>query len=170
LIFNSNGSICTFSEEDTTNIARVAGKFVYPGLTICLSGDLGAGKTVFVRGLCETLKADGVRSPSFTLVNEYHGVMPVAHADLYRLDPGDEFDLDLESYLEDGFLLVIEWAEKLAVLPEEDLWSIRISREGAYDSDDFQKSRLFSLYAKGKKAVVQLGKYLETMKKESTSR
>lgn len=156
------------------HIAGFMGEFVYPGLVICLSGDLGAGKTVFVRGLCETLQVEGVRSPSFTLVNEYYGKMPIAHVDLYRLDPGDEIDLDLDSYIDDGFLLVIEWAEKLSLLPEDDLWDIKIGIEADCDSGnlsyDHPESRYFTLSAKGDKAVAQLGKYLEMIEKEITPR
>ena len=75
------------SEGATRNLGRLLGRVLRPGVTVLLRGDLGAGKTVLVRGVGDELGAKGVRSPSFTLVNEYRtpGLLLV-HADLYRLD------------------------------------------------------------------------------------
>ena len=77
--------IASTSERDTYELGKRASEYVYPGLIILLSGDLGTGRTVFVRGLAEGLGCNGVRSPSFTIINEYSGEIPVAHVDLYRL-------------------------------------------------------------------------------------
>jgi tRNA threonylcarbamoyladenosine biosynthesis protein TsaE len=88
-----------------------------PGTTILLSGDLGAGKTAFVKGLAEglDLDPDDVTSPTFTLVHEYRGGrLPLIHVDLYRLDTAelDEIGLDLDLALTG--VVAVEWAERLA--------------------------------------------------------
>ena len=71
-------------EEATLRLGAFLSRFVFPGLLVLLFGDLGAGKTVLVRGFVEGLKGGGVRSPSFTLVNEYDAAIGVTHADLFR--------------------------------------------------------------------------------------
>jgi tRNA threonylcarbamoyladenosine biosynthesis protein TsaE len=105
------------SEEETRSIARTLVSGMRPGTTILLSGDLGAGKTAFVKGLAEGLglDPDDVTSPTFTLVHEYRsGRLPLIHVDLYRLDTAelDEIGLDLDLALTG--VVAVEWAERLA--------------------------------------------------------
>ena len=107
----------TSSEEETRQVAaRLAGE-LGPGTVILLHGDLGAGKTAFVRGLAEGLGVaeDEVSSPTFTLVHEYRGGrLPLYHADLYRLPAGATLDeLGLDEVAEEG-VLAIEWPERLS--------------------------------------------------------
>ena len=108
----------THSEGETADVAaRLAGRLT-PGAVLLLSGDLGAGKTAFVRGLAQGLgvSSDEVSSPTFTLVHEYRGGrLPLHHADLYRLPDGSASleDLGLDETAEDG-VLAIEWPERLA--------------------------------------------------------
>lgn len=107
----------TSSEEQTRQVAiRLAGRLT-PGTVLLLHGDLGAGKTAFVRGLAEGLgfTDDPVSSPTFTLVHEYAGGrIPLYHADLYRLPAGASLDdLGLDEVAEDG-VLAVEWPERLA--------------------------------------------------------
>jgi len=86
-----------------------------------LSGDLGAGKTVFAKGLAAGLEIDpaDVTSPSFTLINSYEGRLRLYHIDLYRLDAGACRELGLEEIFEDeSAIVVIEWAERLSSKPE----------------------------------------------------
>ncbi len=106
----------TCSEEETLRLAeKLAGQLTGDEL-ILISGELGAGKTVFVRGLAAGLgvkSLDSVCSPSFTLVNIYRGKVDLVHVDLYRLeDPEEIADLGLEDYLGSG-VMAVEWAERL---------------------------------------------------------
>jgi tRNA threonylcarbamoyladenosine biosynthesis protein TsaE len=115
-----NPSQITHSEAETAAAGRKLAAALHAGSVVLLRGDLGAGKTAFVRGLAEGLgiPADAVSSPTFTLIQEYRGGrLPLFHVDLYRLDdPREIDDLGLEEIAQDG-VLAIEWAEKLPRLP-----------------------------------------------------
>jgi tRNA threonylcarbamoyladenosine biosynthesis protein TsaE len=106
----------TYSESETTAAGRKLASTVVPGSQILLIGELGAGKTAFVRGLAEGLgiAPQEVSSPTFTLIQEYRaGRVPLLHVDLYRLnDPREVDELGLEELGADG-VLAIEWAEKV---------------------------------------------------------
>ena len=115
------------SEDDTRELGRRLGENLYEGLCVLLYGDLGAGKTVLVRGVGEALGISRVRSPSFTLINEYEsgsGLL-VIHADLYRLGENDAGSLGLEEY-EDSALFV-EWPERWRNPPVEDVMKVYFS-------------------------------------------
>jgi tRNA threonylcarbamoyladenosine biosynthesis protein TsaE len=109
--------VTTQSEDETAAAGRVLAARLIPGSVVLLFGDLGAGKTAFVRGLAEGLgvSRDEVSSPTFTLVQEYRGGrLTLFHVDLYRLnDPRELDDLGLDEIADEG-VLAIEWAEKLA--------------------------------------------------------
>jgi tRNA threonylcarbamoyladenosine biosynthesis protein TsaE len=116
-------SIISHSETETFLLAkRLSGSFP-PGEVVVLTGPLGAGKTVFVRGLAagRDIEESLVTSPSFGFVNEYPGVSPVYHFDLYRLKTVDElYEIGWDDYLLRPGLIVIEWGEKAAeFLPEK---------------------------------------------------
>ncbi len=102
-----------------------------------LSGPLGAGKTIFVKGICTALGVDeeDVTSPSFTLVNPHAGRLQLYHIDLYRLDEGASaaHAVDLDDLLSDEkAVLVIEWAERMGNYPlPESVWQISIKGDGA---------------------------------------
>jgi tRNA threonylcarbamoyladenosine biosynthesis protein TsaE len=106
----------THSEAETGGVGRDLAATLHAGSVVLLFGDLGAGKTAFVRGLAEGLGVppEEVSSPTFTLIQEYRGrPLTLFHADLYRLDRPREIDeLGLDEIAEDG-VLVVEWAEKL---------------------------------------------------------
>ena len=88
---------------------------------MALYGDLGAGKTQFVKGICDAFKVNEVvNSPTFTIVNEYHGTMPVFHIDLYRIKDIEEIlGIGFDEYSEAGGVCLVEWAEKLdGIIPE----------------------------------------------------
>jgi tRNA threonylcarbamoyladenosine biosynthesis protein TsaE len=107
----------TDSEIETAAVGQELAASLTAGAVVLLFGDLGAGKTAFVRGLAEGLgvSRDEVSSPTFTLVQEYRGGrLTLFHVDLYRLnDPREIDDLGLDEIADDG-VLAIEWAEKLA--------------------------------------------------------
>ena len=105
----------TRSEADTQELARAMAARLVPGSVLLLRGELGAGKTAFVRGLAEGLEVpdDQVSSPTFTLVQSYRGRLPLVHADLYRITSAEVDDLGLDETAQEG-ILAIEWAEKLA--------------------------------------------------------
>jgi tRNA threonylcarbamoyladenosine biosynthesis protein TsaE len=113
----SEHSLITHSEEETTDAARTLAGTLKSGDVILLSGNLGAGKTAFVRGLASGLGIDpeDVSSPTFTLVHEYRsGRLTLYHADLYRLDKVATEDLGLEEMGVSDGVLAIEWPDRLA--------------------------------------------------------
>ncbi len=108
----------TDSESETERVGtEVAGQLV-PGAVVLLYGELGAGKTAFVRGMAVALGIDPreVSSPTFTLIQEYRGRVRLEHVDLYRVSSGRELDdLGLEELVAEDAIVVIEWADRLAV-------------------------------------------------------
>lgn len=117
----------TESVEETIELGRKIGKLVQAGDVIALIGKLGSGKTTLTQGLArglEVKKRDYVTSPSFTLIKEYKGRLPVYHIDLYRIDnPREVYDLGYEEYLYGEGVTIIEWAKKIRrLLPKEVLF------------------------------------------------
>jgi len=123
----------THSEEETAAVGRDLAARLSPGDVLLLFGDLGAGKTAFVRGLAEGLgvSRDEVSSPTFTLIQEYRGGrLPLFHVDLYRIEDPREFDeLGLDEIAEEG-VLAIEWADRLPSPPPA---AVRVSIAHAGD-------------------------------------
>lgn len=107
--------VTTTSVEETEAAGCAFGKVLTAGAVVALLGDLGAGKTAFARGVAAGLGIDArVTSPTFALVNEYQGKIPLFHFDLYRLPGADElYDLGLDEYLERGGVCLMEWAERV---------------------------------------------------------
>jgi tRNA threonylcarbamoyladenosine biosynthesis protein TsaE len=124
----------TSSEDDTVSVGRAVAATLQPGAVVLLYGDLGAGKTAFVKGLAEGLGVPRheVSSPTFTLIQEYRGGrITLFHVDLYRLDdPREIADLGLDEIAADG-VLAIEWAEKLpqSLLPGGGMHPVEIRIE-----------------------------------------
>ena len=114
------GEFITHSTEETFTLARSIGEKLKGGEVFLLKGDLGAGKTVFAKGLAAGLGivAADVTSPSFTLVNVHEGRLRFYHVDLYRLEDGVHQGLGLEEIFDDkNAVTAIEWAERLRFLP-----------------------------------------------------
>jgi len=109
--------ITTHSADETQQLGRIIGGLIKQPLIIALLGDLGSGKTAFVQGLANGLEVPVeyyITSPSFTLINEYPGRLPLFHADLYRLETlRDLEDIGLDELLYDQGVLAVEWADKL---------------------------------------------------------
>lgn len=118
----------TASAAETTKLGRTVGERLQPGDTVLLIGDLGAGKTCFIQGLCSGLGVEEpVTSPTFTLINEYQGRLPVAHFDLYRLnDPESVLDIGFDEYVHSNQVCLIEWADKFLEIMPADAMEVRI--------------------------------------------
>ena len=119
------------SEMETSDLGRALASTLKPGAVVLLVGDLGTGKTSFVRGLAAGLgiDPDAVSSPTFMLVQAYHGQRTLFHVDLYRLEGGEPEDLGLEELASGDAIVAIEWAEKL-VHPFPDAVQVRIVDTG----------------------------------------
>ena len=114
--------VFTSREEETEACGEALAASLHPGDVVALYGDLGAGKTAFVRGLARGLGiTESVSSPTFTIVNEYPGKIPLFHFDMYRLrDEQELFDIGWEDYLDRGGICALEWSERVerAIGPE----------------------------------------------------
>ena len=110
----------TRTPAETQTIGEEIGKQLRQGDLVALIGDLGTGKTCLTQGIARGVGVDPnqiVNSPSYTLINEYAGKIPIYHIDLYRLQNHDELlDLGLDEYMEGKGICIIEWAEKLGSL------------------------------------------------------
>ena len=125
------------SEQETEALGEALVSRLSPGAVVAFTGDLGAGKTAFVRGMARGLGiTQRVTSPTFTIVNEYEGGrLPLFHVDLYRLGSSDElFDIGWEDFLRRGGICAGEWREKVTDALEPDTVCIDIRRGEAPDS------------------------------------
>ena len=130
------GQWISHGPEETQTLGTRFGSFLRGGEIVLLSGQLGAGKTLFVKGIAESLDVpeDEVTSPSFTLVNHYTGRLKLYHIDLYRLNEGAQaaYAVDLDELLMDeSAVIIIEWAERMGAYPlPEPVWRISITGDG----------------------------------------
>jgi len=130
--------IISNKEEDTINIGKNLAKFLRPGDLILLYGDLGCGKTTFVKGLAEGLEVDPdiyITSPTFSLINIYEGKYTIYHVDLYRLEEFEIEELGIWEYLNSG-IVIIEWADKLSGISIENFLEIK------FEYFDFDKRKI----------------------------
>ena len=126
----------TNGPEETEALGARLARALEPGAVVAFTGDLGAGKTAFVRGLARGLGIpDRVTSPTFTIVNEYEGGrLPLFHFDMYRLGSADElFDIGWEDYLARGGVCAVEWSERMEELLEPG--TIRVDLRRGEDED-----------------------------------
>ena len=129
---NVEGLYLSHSEADTIRIARQIVSELDGGTTILLIGELGAGKTAFVRGLVEGAGGDpdDVSSPTFTLLQPYAGRLTVHHVDLYRVAPREVDGLGLDELATPTALVAVEWADRLPRVPPRSV-AVHIEDRGA---------------------------------------
>lgn len=126
--------ITTTTPEQTLDLGSTIGAAIEAGITILLYGPLGAGKTVLAKGIAAGLEVpDTITSPTFALIREYEGRLPLLHVDLYRLESPEQFDdLGLDDRLDGSAVLLIEWPERAdGFLPPD---AARITIEVNHDS------------------------------------
>lgn len=114
--------ITTKNEMETIELAQNFESEKFPNMIICLNGELGSGKTMFTKGIANALGIDeNITSPTFTIIKEYEGELPLYHMDVYRLD-GNTDGIGIEEYFNKGGVVVIEWADTIKdILPKERL-------------------------------------------------
>ena len=137
------------SLQDTEKFGAAMAEKIYPGLLLLLYGDLGAGKTQLASAVGRAFGANNVKSPTFAIESIYRlpdKAFSFVHADLYRLNVTESAVMQLEEYLDDGQVVLVEWADKWREPPLENRWDISISQ--AKD-----ESRLFHFSAFGDRAL-----------------
>jgi tRNA threonylcarbamoyladenosine biosynthesis protein TsaE len=151
------------SPEATRALAAALGRWLAPGDVVALKGKLGSGKTEFVHGLAQGLEVPrtaGVASPSFTLIHEYPGRVPLVHLDLYRLENlPPEMLPDLEEYLSGPTVTAVEWAERLGPLLPRDYLELVIEITG-------ESTREFTIRGhgpRGEELAARLARELERL-------
>ena len=134
----------TKSAEDTRELASALAGLAKPGDLILLAGDLGSGKTTFAQGFGAGLGVqEPVVSPTFTLVRNYVGRIPMVHCDVYRLDHLQEvIDLGLSEHLDDGAVALIEWGDVAAPTLPADFLEVRLDYGPDPDEDDERTIRV----------------------------
>lgn len=132
----------TSSDAETAGLGEKVGLLLGYGDVVCLYGELGAGKTMFARGVARGLGVeDPVTSPTFTLINEYQGRLPLYHMDVFRLaSPLEMEDLGYEEYFYGNGVTLIEWADIVHQLLPQDRLDITIAR--CPEGDDFREITL----------------------------
>jgi tRNA threonylcarbamoyladenosine biosynthesis protein TsaE len=142
----------TFSAEQTKELGYKLGSTLHKGDIVCISGDLGVGKTIFSGGIGKALGVERyITSPTFTIVNEYDGVIPLYHFDVYRISsPEEMYEIGFEEYLDGEGVVIIEWAELIeSILPDR---CIRVTIEkdddnqidGRYITIDYKEQKKIS--------------------------
>lgn len=128
--------IRTTCVEETVALGKRLGERVGPGTVVCLTGDLGTGKTHFAKGFAEGLGVrENITSPTFTLLNEYHeGRLPFYHFDVYRVnDLAEVLDLGFEEVVYGKNVVLIEWADLIEAILPDDLIHVRLEKEALPD-------------------------------------
>lgn len=122
MVIEMEYKITTYNERETIELAQNFESEKFPNMIICLDGELGSGKTIFTKGIANALGIqESITSPTFTIIKEYEGELPLYHMDVYRLN-GDVDGTGIEEYFTKGGVVVIEWADMIKdILPKERL-------------------------------------------------
>lgn len=133
----------SFSEEQTRKIGFELAKKAKKGDIYCLSGDLGTGKTAFTKGFAQGLEIqEDITSPTFTIINEYIGKLPLYHFDVYRISSLEEMDdTGYEDYFFGEGICIVEWAEMVKELIPNDAFWITIEKD-FLKKDDYRKIQI----------------------------
>ena len=123
--------LLSHSAEETERFGETLAASLHPGSVVAYTGELGMGKTAFTRGLARRLGCRSrVTSPTFTIVNEYEGNIPLFHFDMYRLTSSDDlFDIGWEDYLARGGVCAVEWSERVTDALPPDTVFVNIARD-----------------------------------------
>jgi len=136
--------ITTRSAAETRKLGQTLGAQIDRPTRIALTGDLGSGKTAFVQGLAKGLNVSRqyyITSPTFTLINEYPGRLPLFHVDLYRIEHVNEVgEIDLEEVLNQNAVIAVEWGEKLS----RDILSDHLKLQFKLISEDIRQIDMFA--------------------------
>ena len=145
---NRHETFKTENPAETQALGERLGKTLKHGDVIALIGDLGTGKTCLTQGIARgvgTAPDAVVNSPSYILINEYHGAIPIYHIDLYRLENSEEIaDLGLNEYMEGDGICIIEWAERMTDALPDTCIKIRITLADAHTSHSDEVRELIS--------------------------
>lgn len=130
---------------ETQKIASEFAKNLKAGDTVCMYGDLGAGKTAFVQGMAKGLEIEEpITSPTFTIVNEYSGTLPLYHFDVYRIADSDEmYEIGYEEYVYGDGISVIEWAELIEDILPDNRFAVTILKDMS-KGEDYRKIEIRS--------------------------
>ncbi|MBE6073746.1 MAG: tRNA (adenosine(37)-N6)-threonylcarbamoyltransferase complex ATPase subunit type 1 TsaE [Selenomonas ruminantium] len=153
----------TNSPEETVHLAELVGQKIREGTVLCLEGDLGAGKTLFVQSLARTLGVEGeVTSPTFNLMNVYEGICRIYHFDLYRLETEAELDdIGFYEYTEEPEgIVVIEWPDKFPESLPEDYVKVCIQRTGV--TEEGRRLTFSSVGEKNQGFIKELESFVHT--------
>ncbi len=125
------------SVSETMELGRKLGEILQKGDNICLTGDLGTGKTAFTGGIAAGLGIGGyITSPTFTIVNEYEGRLPLYHFDVYRIgDASEMFDTGYDEYINGDGVTVIEWADIIKEVLPADRIEVNIEKDDRTNTD-----------------------------------
>jgi tRNA threonylcarbamoyladenosine biosynthesis protein TsaE len=146
--------------KDTENVGKIIGRNLMRGTVLCLDGDLGAGKTTLTQYIAREFGIDEyITSPTFTIIKEYEGTLPLYHMDVYRIDSEDDmYDLGYEEYIYSDGVTIIEWSHKIKNILPENRIDIEIQRID-------ENSRILDISGKGpsfEKIAEELKKYENT--------
>lgn len=139
----------SYSPVDTEHLGQCIGSLVSKGSIVCLIGDLGVGKTQFVKGFAKGVGVeDYIVSPTFIIVNEYAGRLPLYHFDVYRINDVDEmYEIGYEEYFYGDGICIVEWADLIQdIIPEENI-TVTISK----DNEEGLDYRRISIETNGEK-------------------
>ncbi|MGE5613253.1 MAG: tRNA (adenosine(37)-N6)-threonylcarbamoyltransferase complex ATPase subunit type 1 TsaE [Bacillota bacterium] len=147
------------SVEETVRLGQRLGKLLQKGDNVCLTGGLGTGKTAFTGGIARALGiSEYITSPTFTIINEYKGRLPLYHLDVYRIGDIDEvLETGYDEYIDGDGVTVIEWADLIREILPENRIEVAIEKDNYNDAE----SRLITISFHGDRTAACEGRFLD---------